>query len=147
MDFKKEFILKTKEIYKETVSENQAYSKLCDKFESYFIDLRESLKKEIGVANGEFDILIDKFSFIKVLFFKRELQITIDVPTVEVRVKYFDELNNENIDKLIDMIEYEGGSYKSQVFQSPISRNIIDNYLAVAFREDLEKNVSKKLVE
>lgn len=147
MDFKKEFILKTKEIYKETVSENQAYNKLCDKFESYFIDLKESLKKEIGVANGEIDIVIDKFSFIKVLFFKRELEITIDVPTVDIRVKYFDEVNNENIENKIDIIEYVDGAYRSQVFQSPISRNIIDNYLAVAFREDLEKNVSKKLVE
>lgn len=147
MDFKKEFILKTKEIYKETVSENHAYSKLCDKFESYFIDLKESLKKEIEAADGEFDIIIDKFVLINVVFFNRELEIKIDVPLIEVLVKYFDEITNNNIEKTIDIIEYKDGAYNSQVFQSPITRNIIDNYLAVAFREDLEKNVSKKTIE
>jgi len=144
MDFKKEFILKTKEIYKETVSENHAYSKLCNKFESYFTDLKESLKKEIEAANGEFDIMIDEFAYTKVVFFNRELEIKIDEPLIEVLVKYYDEITNENIEKTIDIIEYQNGAYNSQVFQSPITRNIIDNYLAVAFREDLEKNVSKK---
>jgi len=147
MDFKKEFILKTKEIYKETVSENHAYNKLCDKFESYFTDLKESLKKEIEAANGEFDILIDESSYTKVVFFNRELEIKIDEPLIEVLVKYYDEMKNENIEKTIDIIEYIDGAYNSQVFQSPITRNIIDNYLAVAFREDLEKNVSKKNIE
>lgn len=147
MDFKKEFILKTKEIYKESVSENHAYSKLCNKFESYFTDLKESLKKEIEAANGELDILIDEFASTKVVFFNRELEIKIDEPLIEVLVKYYDEMVNENIEKTIDIIEYKDGAYNSQVFQSPITRNIIDNYLAVAFREDLEKNVSKKTVE
>ncbi|GGI13701.1 hypothetical protein [Gottfriedia solisilvae] len=144
MDFKKEFILKTKEIYKETVSENHAYSKLCNKFESYFTDLKESLKKEIEAANGELDILIDEYAYTKVVFFNRELEIKIDEPLIEVLVKYYDEITNENIEKTIDIIEYKDGVYNSQVFQSSITRNIIDNYLAVAFREDLEKNVSKK---
>lgn len=147
MDFKKEFILKTKEIYKETVSENHAYTKLCNKFESYFTDLKESLKKEIEAADGEFDILIDEFASTKVVFFDRELEIKIDEPLIEVHVKYFDDITNENIEKTIDIIEYKDGAYNSQVFQSPITRNIIDNYLAVAFREDLEKNVSKKNFE
>lgn len=147
MDFKKEFILKTKEIYKETVSENHAYHKLCDKFESYFIDLKESLKKEIEAANGEFDIVIDKFAFSKVVFFNRELEIRIDFPLIEVFVKTYDELSDKQIEKIIDIIEYNEGEYTSQVFQSPITRNIIDNYLAVAFREDLEKNILKKAVE
>ncbi|MEH6937697.1 hypothetical protein V7056_07525 [Bacillus sp. JJ664] len=144
MDFKKEFILKTKEIYKETVSENHAYGKLCNKFESYFTDLKESLKKEIEAANGELDIMIDEFANTKVVFFNRELEIKIDEPLIEVLVKYYDEISNENIEKTIDLIEYKDGAYNSQVFQSPITRSIIDNYLAVAFREDLEKNVSKK---
>ncbi|MET3194716.1 hypothetical protein [Bacillus sp. OAE603] len=144
MDFKKEFILKTKEIYKETVSENHAYHKLCNKFESYFTDLKESLKKEIEAANGELDIMIDELAYTKVVFFNRELEIKIDEPLIEVLVKYYDEITNENIEKTIDIIEYKDGAYNSQVFQSPITRNIIDNYLAVAFREDLEKNASKK---
>jgi len=145
MDFKKEFILKTKEIYKETVSENLAFSKMCDKFESYFIDLKESLKKEIDVSNGEFDILIDKFNIIEVLLNQRELRIVIDPSSSIISVKYFDQKNNEQIENKIDIIEYEGGAYKSQVFQSPITRNIIDNYLAVAFREDLEKFVDREI--
>ncbi|WP_088041053.1 hypothetical protein [Bacillus sp. EAC] len=139
MDFKKEFILKTKEIYKETVSENLAFSKMCDKFESYFIDLKESLKKEIEVSNGEFDILIDKFNIIEVLLNQRELVIIIDPTSSIISVKNFDHKNNEQIENKIDIIEYEGGAYKSQVFQSPITRNIIDNYLAVAFRDDIDK--------
>ncbi|MEH7351700.1 hypothetical protein [Gottfriedia acidiceleris] len=139
MDFKREFILKTKAIYKETVTENMAYSKMCEKFESYFVDLKESLKKEIEVSNGEFDIMIDKDSVIEVLLNQRELLITIDDSGVVVSIKYFDEVQNEQVENKIDIIEYDGGAYKSQVFQSPITRNIIDNYLAIAFRDDLEK--------
>lgn len=143
MDFKKEFILKTKAIYKETVSENLAFSKLCDKFESYFIDLKETLKKEIEVANGEFNIRIDKYKMIEVIFNQRELVISIDPSTIIVIIRYFDEMNTEQIEKKIDIIEYDAGDYKSQVFQAPITRNIIDNYLAIAFREDLEKNADR----
>lgn len=196
MDFKRDFILKTKSIYRETVAEKLAYQKVCDKFESYFKDLKESVQKEIDASDGEFDIRIDKTRLIEVKLNHRKLVIEIEESSVTINVaKLMDEMHGETpineiitespsdsfiplpkhdtkgghffqmglkeqfdpntdeknlpffneIKNMIDILEYEDGAYRSQVFQSPITRNIIDNYLAIAFREELDNLSSDTL--
>jgi hypothetical protein len=139
MEFRNDFIQKTKEIYKNSVIKNIAYHKICNTLESYFLELKESLKREIEVASGEFDIKIMKYEKIEVNLNQSQLVIEIDGFQVNINVKYYDDLKNEQIDKRIDRLYYTNGVLKSEVFQITFTRSLIDNYLAIAFRKAIDE--------
>lgn len=150
MDFKNVFIEKAKIIYKKSVNESEPFKNANQLILNYFNNLKDSLKKEIEVACGELDIYIDPIDKIVVVLDERELFIYLDgddnIPIILNKYDFNAKTKGNNE---IDRLEFnpEDKKYYGNKSKEELTNDLLDDYLRIAFDEELDALLASPLVD